>query len=291
MTHPGAVSLRLPHGLLAGDARHGDAVVRPLTGREEELLADGAGTSLAAQVTALLGACVERIGPAPPGPDGIRALCVGDREALLLHLRRATIGDAIDCVLSCPAPSCGERLDVRLSTADLLLPPYPDPQEWSEESFGEGARRAMVRFRLPTGADQEAVADLAVTAPAAAAHRVLERCVDRVTGPAGADASLDPSLADALAQRMSELDPQAELRLDVGCPSCGGRIDTLLDIGTFFLAELARSRTSLYQEIHTLACWYHWAESEILSLTAPRRRRYLELIAARSPALTPAGVG
>lgn len=253
------------------------------------MLADGAGTSRAAQVTALLAACVERIGPARPGSDAIRTLCVGDREALLLHLRRATLGDPIDCVLDCP--TCGERLDVRLSTADLLLAPYPDPMEWNEESFGVEPDRATVRFRLPTGGDQEAVAELAATAPTAAAQRVLDRCIDRVVVRDGAQASLDPDMGAALAQRMSELDPQAELRLDVGCPSCHGRIDTLLDTATFFLAELAGSRTSLYQEIHTLACWYHWGESEILSLTAPRRRRYLELIAARSTVLTPAGVG
>lgn len=285
MTFDRGVSVRLPHGLSGDGTRHRDAVVRPLTGREEELLADAAGAPLAARVTALLAACVERVGPARPAPDQVRSLCVGDREALLLHIRRVTIGDPIECLLECPVPSCGERLDVRLRTTDVLVPPYPDPRDWIEESFGDGSRRVTVRFRLPTGGDQEAVADLAATEAMAAAHRVLERCVDRIIDQDGAEvSSLDPDIATALAQRMSELDPQAELRLAVTCPACGGPMDSLLDTATFFLAELGGARTALYEDVHTLASWYHWGEAEILSLTAPRRRRYLELIAARATA-------
>ena len=33
------------------------------------------------------------------------------------------------------------------------------------------------------------------------------------------------------------------------------------------------------REVHTLALRYHWSEGEILALTRPRRRRYLELLA------------
>ncbi|NIQ59934.1 MAG: hypothetical protein GWN71_43360 [Gammaproteobacteria bacterium] len=83
---------------------------------------------------------------------------------------------------------------------------------------------------------------------------------------------------------MARLDPQAELRLDVTCPSCGRGIDALLDTATFLMAEVGASPDALYEEVHTLACWYHWGESEILGLTAPKRRRYLDLIAERSAA-------
>jgi hypothetical protein len=33
------------------------------------------------------------------------------------------------------------------------------------------------------------------------------------------------------------------------------------------------------EEVHMLALHYHWAEAAILALPAPRRRRYLSLLA------------
>jgi hypothetical protein len=36
---------------------------------------------------------------------------------------------------------------------------------------------------------------------------------------------------------------------------------------------------SLYREVHLLAFYYHWTESEILSLTRSKRQRYLALLA------------
>ena len=49
-------------------------------------------------------------GDVPATAGAVRALSVGDREALLLHLRLATLGERIDCVAGCPDPACGERL-------------------------------------------------------------------------------------------------------------------------------------------------------------------------------------
>ncbi|HUD55174.1 MAG TPA: hypothetical protein VMR02_08095 [Terracidiphilus sp.] len=41
----------------------------------------------------------------------------------------------------------------------------------------------------------------------------------------------------------------------------------------------ARARRLLY-EVHTLAAAYGWSEREILSLSAPRRALYLEMVRA-----------
>jgi hypothetical protein len=288
MSFEARVPVTLPTGLVREGVRERVAVLRPLTGREEEVLQGMHDLSQAERVSRLLAACVERIGTGAVGLEHVRMLTVGDREALLLHLRRATVGDPIGCVLGCPAPSCRERLDVRPRTEELLLAPYADPRDWYEEWFESEAGAVRVRFRIPTGGDQEAVAGLAAVDPAAAARRLLERCVESVEdGEGGRGSELDELLGNRLASRMSELDPQAELLLDLVCPACGTRFESLLDTGAFFMAELSASARTLYDEVHTLACWYHWGEGEILRLTAPKRRRYLELIAARAPA----GVG
>lgn len=292
---------QLPGGLI-GDAgaRVVDAVICPLTGRDEEMLADAGAReideSMASTVTALLARCVISLGGAgPPSIGALRSLSVGDREALLLHLRRATLGDRIDCVATCPDPACGERSDLTLSVAELLVPRYDDPSEWHEEVFGAASgrgskARVRVRFRLPTGGDQEATAELAATDPVTAARELFARCVATSTGSGGALAELPDDIADAVAARMAELDPQAELRLRFGCAGCGRPVEMLFDTASFLLAEIAATADRLHEELHAIAWHYHWSEAEILDLPRAKRRRYLDMIASSLGARQSQGV-
>src|SRR5262249_51422568 len=145
-----------------------------------------------------------------------RSLTVGDREALLLHLRRRTLGERLQCVLRCPAPDCGEKMDLELPVGDMLLPPYADSRPWHETTVGENGASYAVRFRLPTGADQEAAAVLARRDPGAAAEQLLHRCVERVAPAGEPDAAMEawPSaVAEQIPAQMAALDPQAELEL------------------------------------------------------------------------------
>jgi hypothetical protein len=291
----------LPGGLIRdGGSRVVDAEIRPLTGRDEESLADASlravDRSMASTVTELLARCVVSLGGAgPPSMDALRALTVGDREALLLHLRRATLGDRIDCVATCPDPACGERSDLTLSVAELLVARYDDAAAWHEELFGAGVGRASkarvrVRFRLPTGGDQEATAELAGTDPVAAARALLVRCLTSATGSGGVAGELPDDVADAIAGRMAELDPQAEIRLRFDCAACGRPVDLLFDTASFFLAEIAATADRLYDEVHAIAWHYHWSEGEILDLPRGKRRGYLDLIASSLGARQSRGV-
>src|SRR5687767_12541857 len=115
----------LPGGIALDGGWSRTARLRPLRGWDEEFLAE-AGHSLlpAERTTALLARCLDAIGPvAPVTAATVRALTVGDREALLLHLRRLMLGERIACVLTCPMPGCGEALDLDLRVGDLLVPP------------------------------------------------------------------------------------------------------------------------------------------------------------------------
>jgi hypothetical protein len=257
-----------------------DAEIRPLTGHEEELLAGGGVEVVAATVTALLARCVVTLGGGAVTAETVRDLSVGDREALLLHLRRATLGDRLDCVAGCPDPTCGERLDLTLSVGELLVTPDPTAAAWYEESFSAPDGEIRVRFRVPTGADQEAVADLAAADPRAAAGAILDRCIAGVHRPDGAAVPLPDGVGDALAGRMAELDPQAEIRLRFDCAACGRPVDILFDTAAFFLAEVAATAERLVDEVHAIAWHYHWSEGDILDLPRNRRRRYLDRIAA-----------
>lgn len=244
----GAVTVRL---------RRGDAAVRALSGLEEELLASG-GPAGAARATEVLARCVQRLGDAPATPSALRELAVGDREALLLAVFRATFGEHIDLVATCPA--CEASLDLRVAVGDLLAAGEGEPGE-RHTLETDGVR---VTFRLPTGGDLEAVAGEADMVAA-----LLGRCVLEASAPFE---------ADALGERIADLDPRAEAILDAGCEACGERFAVPLDAGDLLAGEAAARSGGLLREVHRLALGYHWSERDILALSTPRRRRYLALL-------------
>lgn len=279
-----ATVVTLPGGLWLEGKRHQEAGLRPLAGDDEAfLIEEGAWLLPAQRVTTLLGRCLTGLGPiGRVSTEMVRSLTVGDREALLLHLRRLTLGERLQGVLGCPAAECGERMDLELAVSELLLPPYPHPQQWHETTIAENGTTCCVRFRLPTGADQEVAASLATRDPQAAADLILHRCVESVSAGDDNTAPIEdwPSIiADHLPALMAELDPQAELALPLICPACGHAFTAILDMAAYFFRELAGRTQHLYREVHALAFYYHWSEAEIMSMTARKRQRYLDLLA------------
>jgi hypothetical protein len=243
-----------------------------MTGHEEILLLDGLGVDpLPVLATRILSRAVTELGPAPVDDEVIRALSVGDREALLWHLRRATLGEPLDATADCTA--CGEKLDLHLGVEDLLQPGY---QEWPER-YSETIDGHDVTFRVPNGADQEHLASLVEGDTATATRALLERCV-RSVDEAEPEASILLALEEALSQRMGELDPQAEALIATRCAACDAPLEASLDATGYVFEEIGSRSRHLFREVHVLAATYHWSEADILAMTTSRRRIYLDLI-------------
>ncbi len=277
------VAVELPGGYWHDHSRHQEARLRPLTGEDEAFLLEaGEALSPARRTTVLLSRCLTRLGPCETvSPEAVQSLTVGDREALLLHLRGLSLGPRLRPVLRCPNDPCKEAIELDLLVSDLLLPPYPQAEEWHEASVQGNGTAYRLRFRLPTGADQEAAAALAPRDPEAAVELVRRRCATcwRDGSTSETTEEWPPAVADRLSAAMAELDPQAELRLNLTCPSCGRAISALFDTGSYLFQELAGRAKHLYREVHLLAFHYHWSEAEIMGLTVGRRRAYLDLLA------------
>jgi len=195
----------------------------------------------------------------------LAALGIGQRDRLLLDLRERTFGPTLECVVPCGA--CGAAVEFRFGVAEARFPFAPPAQTFSVAS--DGVTRS---FRMPCSADLAAV--VAQTDREAAARALLDRC--RTDGVDG----LPPGFARRAVDRMSELDPQAEVRLDLSCPSCGNRWQAVFDIAACFWTELETRARRLLGEVHGLARAYGWTEAEILSLSDARRQAYLELVAS-----------
>jgi hypothetical protein len=275
-------TIKLPGGLWLDGMRHEEAVLRPIDGDDEAFLLETEESLLPAQrTTALLSRCLARLGPlSPVAPETAASLTAGDREALLLNLRRLSLGERLQCVVNCPEPHCGERLDLDLRVSDLLLPPYLHTRERYETTIAENGDAYHVRFRLPTGAYQEEAAALVRSDPQAAADLLLRRCVEGVVTEDGRGVEdLPPVIVDRLPAVMAELDPQAELVLNLACPACDDVFSALFDAAAYLFQELDDRTRHIYGEVHLLALYYHWSEAEIMDMTPRKRRLYLDLLA------------
>jgi hypothetical protein len=267
-------AITLPHGLLEGGHRRSTAVLRHVTGADEADLAATRDRSRAEQVTGLLARCVVHVDGIEVDDEVVRRLTVGDREALLWHLRAGVFGDGLACIVDCPA--CGERMDIDLLVSDVLVPPYDDVHDRHTVSFDVDGEQAEVDVRLVTGEDQEEAARKG--GGEAGVEELLARCVLDVRTSSSFERS-SPSLADALSDTLAELDPQAEVTIDAACPSCGHPLTALVDGAAILFAELTKSDDRLLREVDAIARAYHWSEDAILSLDVQRRRRYLDLLA------------
>jgi hypothetical protein len=202
--------------------------------------------------------------------DELAALSVGQRDAWLLALRERTTGPRLSAFVGCPR--CAERLEFDLTVADLRAEPSGDEGPW--ELVADGV---SLRFRLPDSRDLAAA--VGSQDPEAAGGVLARRCVMHASrdGEPVDVGELPPGVIARLAQRMVECDPQAEVLLDLRCPTCGHSWHALFDIVAFFWAELASQAKRLLREVHTLARAYGWREADIVSMSARRRQLYLEM--------------
>jgi hypothetical protein len=203
-------------------------------------------------------------------------LALGARDRMLLEVRQRSIGGPLNAVEICP--HCDAELELALHAADLLVADPPATDGDFELQRGE----LTLRFRPPTSEDLlrvEACADEheAVRLLAFSCIRHAVRA-GRELEPAELAADLSDAEIDALSEAMAVADPQADLTLELQCAECAQRFERELDVAGFFAEELAGIARRLFAEIHVLARGYGWSESQILSLSAWRRRAYVEML-------------
>lgn len=291
---PGEGLLLLPGGYLDEQGRlHREVQLAPLTGRDEEYLALAApDTASASAVTELLTRCLSRVGSVERVNAAlVRELLVCDRDYLILRLRALTFGPKVEAVLKCSGQECGRPMDVQFSLDDLQVERRAVGAHFFKTRLSSpvvvergGAREEtrLVEFRLPTGADQEALAAVFHADERRALRLLLARTIRCVGELTDVDeelvAGLPASALEEIAEQMRLLSPQVEIELDGACPECGTPFSTRFDGVGFFASEMVGNLYGLELEVHLLAWHYHWSEQDILSLTRQKRQRYVNLL-------------
>jgi len=206
--------------------------------------------------------------------DVVAALSIGERDRWLLTLREWTFGPRLVSVANCS--ECEERLEWAVDTAAL----YVERPTEQADSLALEMDRYLINFRAPNTGDLAAIAGCADLPTAHSA--LLERCVSKAefeSHEIPVD-QLPNEIVAAIAKRMSEADPQAELRFDLVCPGCGRNWQAAFDIESFFWSEINAWAQRILLEVHLLARAYGWREKDILNLSPWRRQFYLGLASA-----------
>src|SRR5271169_597196 len=112
--------------------------------------------------------------------EGLAELSIGERDRRLLALREAMFGPRLTGLITCAA--CGESLELDFAASELCAAPKPDE----------------------------------------AGSVLLRRCVvsARCHGEPVAAQDLPPAVVAAAARRLSEADPQVDMRFALACAGC-----------------------------------------------------------------------
>jgi hypothetical protein len=202
---------------------------------------------------------------------------IGVRDGLLLTLREDLFGSQLAGIAVCP--TCGERLELNVSTGDLRAP--TQALQGEDVAISADGASYRLRCRTPNSADLLAVAALAD--PSAARHSLLQRCVlSALELESGATVSLDQlpaAVIVAATEQIAQAGSQADVQLALTCPVCAHEWAAAFDVLSFLWGEISDWAYRMLREVHALASAYGWSEREILALSAQRRHFYLQLAA------------
>jgi hypothetical protein len=169
------------------------AEVRELTGADEEAIAKAGSAGKALNV--LLQRGLVRLGARDVRKEDFDLLLSGDRDAILIGIRRVTFGNDLTIAVQCPHCESEQTTDIDLSH-DIPMVELKDPvydRTWTiKTSKGE------VNVALPTGVVQRKLMENADKTSAEINTLLLSGCVLSINGSpsAGASTALSLGMAD-----------------------------------------------------------------------------------------------
>jgi hypothetical protein len=210
------------------------AEVRELNGADEEAIARSGNTGRA--LNTMLQRGLVNLGMEPASREDLDTLLSGDRDAILIGVRRATFGNEIEFNGACPSCDAEQALVLDL-TKDIPITSLNDPIEdrmWEYES-----KLGMVKIGLPTGSVQRRLLENSDKSAAELNTILLAGCVASINGSPsiGATDVLRLSWKDreVLVQQILDRNPGPRLgEVKKACEACGEDIPMPLTLAALF---------------------------------------------------------
>jgi len=212
---------------------------------------------------------------AHPGRDGaeLASFDICKRDVLLFLLHEKLFGRRAFLFQECPR--CATELEFELDLQEL----QSDSSAESHTAFYK-EKDTIIEYRAPNSLDLARVAREFDSEESLLS--LLKACVISAQDANGNDRKNDLSELSLrkLGKDMEGRFPDLEISLLLDCPSCREKFRIIFDIAEFLWTKISRAARNLLQETATLARYYGWTESEILSLSDRRRKFYLEAMNA-----------
>ena len=233
----------------------------------------------------------------------LEMISIGDRDRLLIGLRRSLFGSTVVSVEECSA--CQERIEIDFDLRQFDLCASTTDARF----FGEYNGRTWC-WRLPNSRDlleldrqrqmrksldirRTLFAFCLVHEPTAVSGMVGEPTEPRnaleLKSP-GSDTlesaadnrqacpAFPEDLITQITQKMDAADSSADIQVRLECAACQNEWSRPFDIVTYLWEELDTFCQRILLDVHRLARAYGWSEEQVLGLSPWRRQVYLSLV-------------
>lgn len=250
-TTPGVV-VQLPCGHFRDGKVHRDAEIIPMTGFTRKTIAREDVRSNPSKITdTILIQCLRRVGTFTLiNHKLIGEMTLGDRDFLLLEIRRISMGDTINAAVDCGG--CKSKIDVTFRLDEIEVVRVEDKD--CEVRDGQRVFRVQSEVphveavcRFPKGDDQKIVLSFANKNPVEASYKLYAACLLEWEGKAGPfEASFFEKLPlnalDKFEDEFSRIQPGPILKQSVPCPSCMDPIEFTFQGSDFLFRPAKRGR-------------------------------------------------
>jgi hypothetical protein len=186
------------------------------------------------------------------GPGPIENMYSADRNYMLLKLRTITFGPELQARYTCP--NCNESLQVMENLDELPVRTLGEDESPDdvmvalEDGFidKDGQSHKALRLRLPTGADEAAVASQIRQNVSLGKNALLARCLKSLGDlprhrleAIGPKILADLTLTDRrlIDRALNQAAPGVDLIREMDCPNCGAPFKSSLDMTHFLSLE------------------------------------------------------
>lgn len=235
LTPPSDTSVRLPSGYVtpAGEVIK-VAEVRELNGRDEELL--GRVASYSRIFNTIVNRAVVSVGNTPADESLLDNLLIGDRDALLLGIYKATFGPEAELTAACP--KCADVKTVTVNVdEDIRVKELADPL--TDTTFSVEGKAHTYLVTLPTGVTQKEIINAEDKNSAEVTSVLLENTVLEIDGRSVVSPAQIKNIGlldrRKIVQEIADRSPGPKFEaVKVTCPDCGGEVVVPITFGALF---------------------------------------------------------
>lgn len=208
------------------------AEVRELTGADEEAISKISDPGKA--LLAILERAVVKIGDKDADKDSLDLLLAGDRELLLLAIRKATFGNEVILGPSCP--QCGEDQEFKINIEeDIKIKKLKEGDRY----FSVDCKAGKVDLTLPRGTVQKALINSTNKSAAELDTLLLKHCISTINGESviSLEQVRDLSIKDRrdLIKAITDRNPGPQLsEVSKKCQACDQEVSLPLSLAALF---------------------------------------------------------